>query len=115
MSIQLKLDPYCEDCNRFEAETNSTALYSNSEMTHCETTITCTNRKKCKEIYEYLKAEERKRQTGEWIDTGMEEEWYARAYNCSLCGHTMVGTANYCQNCGARMVEPQESEDKENG
>ena len=57
MSIQLKLDPYCEDCNRFEAETNKTALYSNLEMTLCETTITCTNSKKCKEIYEYLKAE----------------------------------------------------------
>lgn len=56
MSIQLKLDSYCEDCNRFEAETNKTALYSNSEMTLCETTITCTNRIKCKEIYEYLKA-----------------------------------------------------------
>ena len=53
------------------------------------------------------------RQTGEWINTGVDEEWYARAYECSLCGHTMVGTDNYCPNCGAKMVEPQESEDEE--
>ena len=65
MSIQLKLDPYCGDCDRFEAETNKTALYSNSEMTLCETTITCRNRKKCKEIYEYLKAESEDRKCSE--------------------------------------------------
>ena len=54
MSIKLELDPFCEECNRFEAETNKTAIYSDSEMTLCETTVTCINRKKCKEIYEYL-------------------------------------------------------------
>ena len=65
MSIQLKLDSYCEDCDRFEAETNKTALYCNSERTLCETTITCRNRKKCKEIYEYLKGEEQLAKGGE--------------------------------------------------
>lgn len=64
MSIQLKLEPYCENCNRFEAETNKTSLYSDMEMTLCETTITCTNRKKCKEIYEYLKAESEDKENG---------------------------------------------------
>ena len=64
MSIQLKLDPYCEDCNRFEAETNKTALYCELEMTLCETIITCMNRKKCKEIYEYLKSESEDKKNG---------------------------------------------------
>jgi len=52
-----------------------------------------------------------KPKTGHWINTGIDEEWYARAYGCSLCGHTMVGKDKYCPNCGCRMVEPQESED----
>ena len=36
-------------------------------------------------------------------------------FNCKECGHTFVVTQgkdnmNYCPNCGAKMVEPQESE-----
>jgi len=40
---------------------------------------------------------------GTWIDTGSNEEWYAREYRCSECGDTMLGEANYCPNCGAKM------------
>ena len=39
-------------------------------------------------------------------------------FNCKECGHTFVVTQgkdnmNFCPNCGCRMVESQESEDKE--
>ena len=44
---------------------------------------------------------ERKR--GKWIDTGCNEEWWAREYRCSECGDTMLGDANFCPNCGADM------------
>ena len=47
--------------------------------------------------------------TGRWIDTGSGQE-------CSECGEIQYGYDSfrkYCPNCGARMVEPQESEDKE--
>lgn len=40
---------------------------------------------------------------GTWIDTGGNEEWYAREYRCSECGDTMLGEANFCPNCGAKM------------
>ena len=43
--------------------------------------------------------------TGKWIDTGSNEEWYAREYKCSECGDTMLGDANFCPNCGAKMEE----------
>lgn len=33
-------------------------------------------------------------------------------YECSKCGHeTDDNTENYCSDCGAKMVEPQESEE----
>ena len=39
---------------------------------------------------------------GKWIDTGSNEEWYAREYRCSECGDTMLGEANFCPTCGSR-------------
>jgi rubrerythrin len=50
--------------------------------------------------------------TGHWIDQGYKEEWWEEYYKCSNCGAGIVGRDNYCPNCGARMVEPQESEGK---
>lgn len=31
-------------------------------------------------------------------------------YQCTCCGRYYVTKTNYCPNCGARIVEPQESE-----
>ena len=59
------------------------------------------------------------RQTGEWIEKdGYDGDVY---YDCSVCGEswtTIEGTPwdngmKFCPNCGAKMVEPKESEDKE--
>lgn len=56
--------------------------------------------------------------TGHWI--GIDEEPH-EDYECDKCGYVVsTYTANiephteykYCPNCGARMFEPQESEDK---
>ena len=34
-------------------------------------------------------------------------------YECSNCNTVMFNAWNYCPHCGAKMIEPQESEDKE--
>ena len=48
-------------------------------------------------------------QTGRWIETdGDDSCWYM----CSECNRRTDDKSDYCPNCGARMVEPQESEDK---
>ena len=49
---------------------------------------------------------------GHWINGD------CKGGNCSICGEYYAfypesGDFNYCPNCGAKMVEPQESEDKE--
>ena len=59
--ITLKVEPYCEDCDQFEAETKTTEIFSDSEKTYCDTIITCANRRKCKELLEHIKAKGRKR------------------------------------------------------
>lgn len=47
--------------------------------------------------------------TGHWIDR-QEGRWiYAK---CSECGTIHDTQTNYCPNCGAKMIEPQESEGK---
>ena len=50
---------------------------------------------------------------GHWKSRESDGEvlpFYMR-YECSECGET-ADKSNYCPNCGAKMVEPQESEDK---
>ena len=34
-------------------------------------------------------------------------------YKCSNCNAELFSAWNYCPNCGAKMIEPQESENKE--
>ena len=52
--------------------------------------------------------------TGHWIMTG---DYYTGAYGdidyvkCSCCGEDSLEEGDYCPNCGAKMVEPQESKE----
>lgn len=49
--------------------------------------------------------------TGHWSHDG--SHWKNR-FICSGCGYKLFDEpTNYCPNCGAKMVESQESEDKE--
>lgn len=48
--------------------------------------------------------------TGHWDDIPKYKDI---AWQCSECGHFTTMKPNFCADCGCRMVEPQESEDKE--
>ena len=49
--------------------------------------------------------------TGHWLRTGEVDVFYdLPSYECSKCGQTSLENGDYCPNCGAKMVEPQESE-----
>lgn len=53
-----------------------------------------------------------KQKTGHWIshyDEDAKEGWY----ECDRCHTERAFNTDYCPNCGAKMVEPQEREDKE--
>jgi hypothetical protein len=58
----------------------------------------------CKAINEIPSAELK---TGHWID---REVYDADRWKCSECGRTEPYKEKYCH-CGAKMVEPQESEE----
>ena len=56
------------------------------------------------------------RPKGKWIEIIDEETAYSKTwhYECSKCGknNTCFGSnPNFCPHCGAKMVEPQESEE----
>ena len=62
------------------------------------------------------------KQTGHWIEhpeIETSEPEYLMFYECSECGDEQcfcksdVHKKRFCSNCGAKMGEPQESEDKE--
>ena len=63
-----------------------------------------------------LPSVEQEPKTGHWIESNIPNEKYV----CSECGGACwyydyqgdVAKSRYCPNCGAKMVEPQESEDK---
>ena len=51
----------------------------------------------------------------EWCETVNGFERWGNDYTCSECGLPLARytLTDFCPNCGAEMVEPQESEDKE--
>lgn len=53
--------------------------------------------------------------TGHWKRISMDKysEHAKYWYRCDRCGKDNLGNTDWCPNCGCRMVEPQESEDKE--
>ena len=60
-----------------------------------------------------IQALEQEPKIGHWI---MTSDYYLGAYGsidyvkCSCCGEESLEEGNFCPNCGAKMVEPQESE-----
>jgi len=66
-------------------------------------------------LKDYKRLKEQEPKTGKWIDI-MVGDMPAQA--CDQCNTFYPlaytgGGHNFCPNCGAKMVEPQESEDKE--
>ena len=75
----------------------------------------------CRDTANLLETLEQEPKTGHWIVEDMFDGDVA--YRCSACNELFCiieGTPkdneyNYCPNCGVKMVEPQESEDKQEG
>ena len=57
--IELKVEDYCQDCPRFEADVQCQQYYSMDYMT-CATTVKCKFRKQCRNIMKYLKEQSKK-------------------------------------------------------
>lgn len=51
------------------------------------------------------------RPKGHWIENAPQYDMLNPQYICSECGNAHTRTTPYCEMCGAKMVELQESED----
>lgn len=60
-----------------------------------------------------IKALEQQPETAHWIKVPDEETFFCSKCNARLYDEQIYLPFNYCPNCGAKMIEPQESEDKE--
>lgn len=52
--IELKLEPYCQNCSGFEAETQRQILFSGADICEVMTTVLCKNASKCARLYDYI-------------------------------------------------------------
>ena len=66
---------------------------------------------KLEELEKRIEALEQEPKTGHWIRISPAE-----IYECSECGQSVMTSDicayKFCHGCGARMVDPQESEDR---
>lgn len=69
---------------------------------------------RCQQNEDTIKTIEQEPKTWHWIvETGDRETGYGGCTMCSECSGEGDTEMDYCPNCGAKMVEPQESEDEE--
>lgn len=57
----------------------------------------------------HLKSVQPEPKTGHWIKINVN---YYNRYQCNQCDRLVEEKTDFCPNCGAKMVEPKESEDK---
>ena len=60
-----------------------------------------------------LTEKETERKTAIWIPTNETFEYYDEMFTCSNC-HYSDFKSDYCPNCGAKMILPNEDEEKSN-
>ena len=69
----------------------------------------------CKVIDPSGSSSEKPNKSGQWIERVERDDWddYEEVwYECDQCHTDWGGAVNFCPNCGARMVEPQEGGDQ---
>ena len=67
----------------------------------------------CNEYKLLMALLEQEPKTGHWIYICNSEVNWLKVVECSECGKRTYGSGKYCPNCGAKMIEPQESEEEE--
>jgi len=102
----------CEDCISREQAVDAVAdLFEISEYPHPYPQGKPIRLKDIKEKLKQLPPVQPKPKTGHWIPSHIPESILDE---CSECGFSCGAfTFNYCPMCGAKMIESQESEDKE--
>ena len=83
---------WCTDCREYDQEKHCCHRWS----------------KVIRDTVEEMKQEPK---MGRWIANAPQYDMLNPQYICSECGNAHTRTTPYCEMCGAKMVEPQESEE----
>lgn len=62
-------------------------------------------------LKDYKRLKEQEPKPGHWIAKAPQYDMLNPQYICSECGNAHTRTTSYCEMCGAKMIEPQESEE----
>lgn len=54
MAIELKVDPFCENCPEFEPDVDKDIIHYELQGDKCYTTIKCEHQGRCKSMYMHL-------------------------------------------------------------
>lgn len=103
----------CDDCISRQAVLDK-AVYTETEEGWSGMTVDV------KDIEALPPVKSQKSKTGHWEQYGNSWEDKFKCSECGkeqpkiLCGERIIGHwSDYCPNCGAKMIEPQESEEEE--
>lgn len=114
LQTHYKKEP-CEDCISRQSVIEQLNVYckNNCRYTEAEQEVMCRacDIGSCIELIEDMPPVTLARPRGKWEYVQYDRQSIGN-YHCSLCGCIGEPT-NFCPNCGAKMVEPQESEGKE--
>lgn len=104
----------CEDAisreDAIKAECEACDICGNMRYTKCQYFMQGCNEVKCLRDLPSVT-----HKSGKWIDTNTQDEMIGKVFKCGQCGEDFIKdyNFNFCPNCGAYMVESQESEDEE--
>ena len=114
MAIKALEQQPCEDAISREGAIGAvTNLFEMSEYPHPYPQGKPIRLREIKEKLKQLPPVQPKTKTGYWIYIGNSEVNGLKICECDVCGKRTYGSHAFCPNCGAKMIEPQESEDKE--
>ena len=95
-------DEWCHDCSEYDHEKHCCRICMENNLCY-------RSKETCEDLRLFDELPSVTQKPGKWIYKNLKGQY------CSVCDEQSVWKFNYCPNCGAKMVESQESEEEQCG